>query len=173
MNDDQRRPKPHDALPWREVLSQARTQPCPRCGNLGPHNPRCTPWVIHWGEVLCAGCSTHIRWLPKPPDNDQGAWKLYRDAEAKHRACHDLEAYLDSRGLRWSHESHGLLLVGAVDRPTFAVHDLSADERAHIKALAEAVRKAHGWAPGVWLWPHESQPSRQVDLFSPSDKVTP
>jgi len=102
------------APPWREALAQARAKDCPRpeCAAHGPHAVRCTPWVIHWGEVRCSACKAHIQWLPKPPESDQGAWKLYRDAEAKYRPCHDLEAYLDARGFRWRHEPRGLVVIG-------------------------------------------------------------
>jgi len=165
MIDNQRRPKPHDAPPWREILSQARAHPCPQCGSQGPHQPRCTPWVIHWGEVRCGACAAHVRWLPKPPDTDKGAWRLYTEEFCRAWARYNLEEYLDSLGLRWRHESHALLLIGAVDRPAFTQYDLPPDQRARIRALIAAVREAHGWAEKMWLWP-DVQPSSQVDLFT-------
>lgn len=149
-----------DAPPWREGLAQARAKTCPRegCGDQGPHAVRCTPWVSHWGDVRCCACKTHIQWLPKPPDADQGAWKLYRDAEAKYRPCHELEAYLDARGLRWRHEPRGLVLIGSADAESFAAADLSPDERAQIKALVSAVRAVYGWPTDKWDWPRTYTP---------------
>ena len=152
--------KQADAPPWREALAQARAKTCPRegCSAQGPHIVRCTPWVSHWGDVRCSACKTHIQWLRKPPEADKGAWKLYADAEAKYRPCHNLEAYLDARGFRWRHEPRGLVVIGSTDAENFSLSSLTADEKTQIRALVVAVRAAYGWPADKWDWSNTYTP---------------
>ena len=92
------------------------------------------------------------------PQGKQGAWKLYRDAEAKYHPCHDLEAYLDARGFRWRHEPRGLVVIGATDAESFSPSNLTPDEKAQIRVLVGAVRAAYDWPADKWDWPNTYTP---------------
>jgi hypothetical protein len=79
--------------PWRELVRSMRAAPCPVCEARGEHEARCTPWGPHWGEVRCFSCKRHLRWLPKPPEADQGAWALYRRTAEEHQLTASAKAH--------------------------------------------------------------------------------
>lgn len=159
-------PKP----PWREGLRDARTQKCDACGGTGPHLARCTPWVSHWGEVRCATCDRHLRWLPRPPESDQGAWAKAKIALARYEAITALEAYLDALGLRWRHDPRGLRVTGVVDGGPATLSD---EEKAHLRQLTARVREVHGWPDDAWKWSEVEGPRYEGGIFAPPQDPLP